>query len=146
MLTKLELLDFGASREFPQQFIDDYLAILKAGANLDREQCRAMSLRLGYLTGRETEVPTLICSIVLKCIVHVERAYRFRPHIGRTVLRKCARGLRLLTTRCHDEGESADSDHVAPSIDTAAKGDIFVASEVKRGFLVLFKNRSESSM
>ena len=53
---QLELLDFGASREFPQQFIDDYIAILRAAANLDREECRIISLRLGYLTGRETEV------------------------------------------------------------------------------------------
>jgi aarF domain-containing kinase len=52
----LELLDFGASREFGKEFIDDYLAVLKAAANLDREQCRIISLRLGYLTGRETEV------------------------------------------------------------------------------------------
>jgi aarF domain-containing kinase len=49
-------LDFGATRGFPQEFIDDYLAVLKAAANLDREACRVISLRLGYLTGRETEV------------------------------------------------------------------------------------------
>jgi len=61
---KLELLDFGASREFPPQFIDDYIAVLRAAANLDREQCRIISLRLGYLTGRESEVHlTVSCDI-----------------------------------------------------------------------------------
>jgi len=58
-LLQLELLDFGASRGFGQEFIDDYIAILKAAANLDREACREISLRLGYLTGRETEAKAL---------------------------------------------------------------------------------------
>ena len=52
---KLELLDFGASRDFPQRFIDSYIRILQAAAQDDREACRDISIDLGYLTGHESK-------------------------------------------------------------------------------------------
>jgi len=50
---KLELLDFGASREYPKEFIDAYVGILRAAAENDRETIRQLSIQLGYLTGAE---------------------------------------------------------------------------------------------
>lgn len=52
---KLELLDFGASREFPQRFIDLYVRNLLAASKKDRDACRDLSIQLGYLTGYESK-------------------------------------------------------------------------------------------
>ncbi|MCJ1285478.1 hypothetical protein MMC26_004818 [Xylographa opegraphella] len=52
---KLELLDFGASREYPDRFIVPYTRILLAASRNDRESCRDLSIQLGYLTGHESQ-------------------------------------------------------------------------------------------
>ena len=51
---KLELLDFGASRDYPAKFIEPYIKILQAAAEDDRDACRDLSIQLGYLTGHES--------------------------------------------------------------------------------------------
>ena len=51
---KLELLDFGASREYSSGFIDKYLQVLMAASQGDRETCHDLSIQLGYLTGQES--------------------------------------------------------------------------------------------
>lgn len=51
---RLELLDFGASRDFPVTFISQYVALLAAAARRDRESIIDFSKRLGYLTGHES--------------------------------------------------------------------------------------------
>lgn len=52
---KLELLDFGASRDFPAHFVEPYVSLLIAASKGDRAACRDLSIQLGYLTGRESE-------------------------------------------------------------------------------------------
>ncbi|EER40397.1 molecular chaperone [Histoplasma capsulatum H143] len=52
---KLELLDFGASRDYPGSFISTYLRVLQAASRNDRETCRDLSIKLGYLTGFESQ-------------------------------------------------------------------------------------------
>ncbi|KAK4467075.1 nuclear protein Es2-domain-containing protein [Cladorrhinum samala] len=52
---KLELLDFGASREYPQRFISLYVRLLEASSRQDREAVKALSEQLGYLTGHESK-------------------------------------------------------------------------------------------
>jgi aarF domain-containing kinase len=52
---KLELLDFGASREYPAEFIDRYTRLLLAASQSDRTTVRALSIELGYLTGHESQ-------------------------------------------------------------------------------------------
>lgn len=52
---KLELLDFGASREYPSKFIDPYLRNLLAASRNDRNSVRDLSIQLGYLTGHESQ-------------------------------------------------------------------------------------------
>ena len=52
---KLELLDFGASREYPDKFIEPYIRVLLAASRNDRDACRDLSIRLGYLTGHESQ-------------------------------------------------------------------------------------------
>ncbi|GAA6062932.1 hypothetical protein JCM10212_005945 [Sporobolomyces blumeae] len=52
---KIELIDFGASREYSSDFIDKYKRLLSAAIAEDREQSIAVSRELGYLTGEENE-------------------------------------------------------------------------------------------
>ncbi|KAG0200504.1 hypothetical protein BGX33_010970 [Mortierella sp. NVP41] len=54
--TKLELLDFGATRGFEPRFTSLYLKTILAGAAGDREGCLKYSRELGFLTGDETAV------------------------------------------------------------------------------------------
>jgi aarF domain-containing kinase len=51
---KLELLDFGASREYPEQFATRYVQLLAAASRADRDAIKALSEQLGYLTGHES--------------------------------------------------------------------------------------------
>ncbi|KAI0434543.1 ABC1 family-domain-containing protein [Xylaria sp. FL1042] len=53
---RLELLDFGASREYPQLFVAQYVSLLAAAARRDRDAVVDYSQRLGYLTGHESRV------------------------------------------------------------------------------------------
>ncbi|KAK0626496.1 ABC1 family-domain-containing protein [Immersiella caudata] len=52
---RLELLDFGASREYPEEFISKYIALLKASSRSDRDCVKELSEELGYLTGHESK-------------------------------------------------------------------------------------------
>ncbi|KAJ5109840.1 hypothetical protein N7532_002485 [Penicillium argentinense] len=51
---RLELLDFGASREYPDEFISTYVSTLIAASRNDRPACQKLSQKLGYLTGHES--------------------------------------------------------------------------------------------
>lgn len=55
---KIELLDFGASRDFPDEFVDPYIAILIAASKGDRSTIASKSVDLGYLTGHESSTMT----------------------------------------------------------------------------------------
>ena len=52
---KLELLDFGASRDFPLKFVRPYVELLIAASHHDRPTCVDRSIELGYLTGHESK-------------------------------------------------------------------------------------------
>lgn len=49
---KLNLIDFGAAREFPVGFVDDYLSMVRACADKDKEGVIKYSTKLGFLTGK----------------------------------------------------------------------------------------------
>ncbi|KAK7029904.1 atypical kinase COQ8, mitochondrial [Favolaschia claudopus] len=53
---RVELVDFGATREYDKAFMDSWLRLLQAAASGDREACIQWSLKLGYLTGEENEL------------------------------------------------------------------------------------------
>ncbi|KAK1820451.1 hypothetical protein LTR12_005177 [Friedmanniomyces endolithicus] len=55
---KLELLDFGASREYPARFVEPYVSLLIAASHNNRTACRDLSIELGYLTGAESKEMT----------------------------------------------------------------------------------------
>jgi aarF domain-containing kinase len=52
---KLELLDFGASREYPEEFISRYTRLLLAASKSNKDIVRSLSIELGYLTGHESK-------------------------------------------------------------------------------------------
>ncbi|KDN47944.1 ABC1-domain-containing protein [Tilletiaria anomala UBC 951] len=52
---KIELIDFGATREYSERFMDHWVRLLWAAVEGDREECRKWSLAVGYLTGEESE-------------------------------------------------------------------------------------------
>ncbi|PFH46497.1 hypothetical protein AMATHDRAFT_77645 [Amanita thiersii Skay4041] len=53
---QIELVDFGASREYSTEFMDNWLHLLQSAALEDRQACIEWSLKLGYLTGEENEI------------------------------------------------------------------------------------------
>ncbi|KAL5700443.1 mitochondrial chaperone [Ranunculus cassubicifolius] len=52
----INLIDFGAARDYPKNFVDDYLKMVVACANCDKDTVLEMSQRLGFLTGEESDV------------------------------------------------------------------------------------------
>jgi aarF domain-containing kinase len=52
---RLVLLDFGASREYPEKFVRQYVQLLEAASRSDRQTVKTLSEDLGYLTGHESK-------------------------------------------------------------------------------------------
>uniref|UniRef100_A0A803NQ41 ABC1 atypical kinase-like domain-containing protein n=1 Tax=Cannabis sativa TaxID=3483 RepID=A0A803NQ41_CANSA len=52
----INLIDFGAARDYPKHFVDDYLRMVFACANGDKHMVIEMSKRLGFLSGMESEI------------------------------------------------------------------------------------------
>jgi len=52
----LHLIDFGAAKEYPKPFVDEYMKMVHACASRDREGVLASSKTLGFLTGDESPV------------------------------------------------------------------------------------------
>lgn len=67
---RIELLDFGASREFPDRFVTPYVQLLIAASTHDRALCRDLSIKLGYLTGAES--PAMLAAHVDSILVLAE--------------------------------------------------------------------------
>jgi aarF domain-containing kinase len=49
------LIDFGATREYSKEFVDGYLRIVWASANMDEDRLMEQSYKMGFLTGEENE-------------------------------------------------------------------------------------------
>jgi aarF domain-containing kinase len=52
--SRLNLVDFGATRIYSKVFVDDYLRLVWAAANRDRDTILSISKKLGFLTGDES--------------------------------------------------------------------------------------------
>lgn len=51
----INMIDFGAAREYSKDFVDGYMKLVWAAANNDREGIIQVSKELGYLTGDESQ-------------------------------------------------------------------------------------------
>ena len=76
---KINLIDFGASRPYSEDFVDAFGRLLLAAGNGDREQCVESSLRLRYLTGEENEVG---CVILYKTLLTRTHQTMINAHIA----------------------------------------------------------------
>jgi len=50
----IALIDFGASRDFSSEFIDNYIQIIRAAADNNPQRIKELSIEGGFLTGYET--------------------------------------------------------------------------------------------
>lgn len=57
-LDRIVLLDFGATRAYGSEFVDDYLELVWAASNGDRQKIVDYSIKLGFLTGKESVAMT----------------------------------------------------------------------------------------
>ncbi|KAI6251555.1 hypothetical protein HI914_00830 [Erysiphe necator] len=76
---KLELLDFGASREYSQDFISKYTKLLVAASRLDKESLEKLSIDLGYLTGFESK--TMLDAHINSVLTLAEPFLDTSPHL-----------------------------------------------------------------
>ncbi|KAL4452036.1 hypothetical protein ABPG75_007698 [Micractinium tetrahymenae] len=53
---QINLIDFGAARDYPPHFVSDYLRMVRACADRDRAEVIERSTSLGFLTGDESGV------------------------------------------------------------------------------------------
>ncbi|PIO56326.1 hypothetical protein TELCIR_22275, partial [Teladorsagia circumcincta] len=51
---RMILLDFGATRSYSKTFVDIYMKLIKAAADLDTPRITELSKEIGFLTGYET--------------------------------------------------------------------------------------------
>ena len=63
---QLHLIDFGAAKEYPKPFVDDYLRMVLACADKNREELIQRSTKLKFLTGQHLGA-MLRCSIAQRC-------------------------------------------------------------------------------
>lgn len=52
---KIQLIDFGATREYSKEFMDNWLQMLQAAIQGNFDECLTWSRKVGYLTGEESE-------------------------------------------------------------------------------------------
>ena len=52
---RLNLLDFGAGRDFSDEFLGDYIEVIHGAYTSDRDKILDNSLKLGFLTGEENK-------------------------------------------------------------------------------------------
>lgn len=52
---RIVLLDFGATRSYGREFVDDYLELVWASSKGDRSRILEQSIKLGFLTGSESQ-------------------------------------------------------------------------------------------
>jgi aarF domain-containing kinase len=74
---RLNLIDFGALREYPDAFVNSYQRLVVAAANSDRSTLMEESVNLGFLTGSESK--TMLdahCDAGMIGVSHVHFHYR----------------------------------------------------------------------
>ena len=100
---KIGLLDFGATREFPKAFVDDYLRLVWAAAQKDRKTIEEVSIRLGFLTGHESKAMLkahVDAGLVVGEPFTTNKPYDFRAH--------------SITSRISEHGQTFAEERLTP--------------------------------
>lgn len=66
---QLHLIDFGAAKEYPKPFVDDYLRMVLACADKNREELIQRSTKLKFLTGQQLSAILCCCVLHRSCMV-----------------------------------------------------------------------------
>ncbi|KAI9453811.1 ABC1-domain-containing protein [Boletus coccyginus] len=83
---QVSLVDFGATREYTKEFMDDWLQLLQAAASEDRGACADWSLKLGYLTGEENEVCAPSKAMTFTTVFHATSQIMLNAHVDTMIL------------------------------------------------------------
>lgn len=67
------LLDFGATREYSKEFMDQYIEIIKAASVGDRAAILRMSKEMKFLTGYESKVSKSVIELYRVFFSHFKR-------------------------------------------------------------------------
>eukprot|EP01130_Rhizamoeba_saxonica_P015936 TRINITY_DN7265_c0_g1_i1.p2 TRINITY_DN7265_c0_g1~~TRINITY_DN7265_c0_g1_i1.p2 ORF type:complete len:471 (-),score=104.58 TRINITY_DN7265_c0_g1_i1:1821-3233(-) len=59
---KINLIDFGACREFDIDFVETYLDVVASAARGEKQKVIDYSIKLGFLTGQESDIMNEVCS------------------------------------------------------------------------------------
>lgn len=70
---QLHLIDFGAAKEFPKPFVDDYLRMVLACADKNRDEVIMRSTKLKFLTGESDDAGHTQAAwlVTCTCIAHL---------------------------------------------------------------------------
>lgn len=63
----INLIDFGAAREYPKPFVGEYLEMVRACADKDRAGVIQRSITLGFLTGAGPVLRRLAQALRVHC-------------------------------------------------------------------------------
>lgn len=135
MTLQLSLVDFGATREYKKEFMDNWLRLLQAAASEDRTACAEVSRNLGYLTGEENEVrlcptrhrrPTHL--LTQQCTGHAQCSHRLDSASGDPFQTRDDSAFCIWTWNAMGRHHSSNTSYPTPDaqaqIDSPAKGNI----------------------
>ena len=101
---RLTLIDFGAAKEFPKKFVDDYMRMVVACAERDRETLIDASVALGFLTGDESPVLMVSLFLIIVWAVRLTSCFVYRMRTRKPGSRWAARSPRTACTTSAPNG------------------------------------------
>ena len=78
---RLNLIDFGALREYPDSFVNSYQRLVVAASNGDRAVLLEESVKLGFLTGNESKLMLDAHCDAGRIGASCSLRWRVRPHL-----------------------------------------------------------------
>jgi hypothetical protein len=148
--TRLNLIDFGALREYPDQFVNSYQRLVVAAANGDRRVLLEESVSLGFLTGSESRsmldahcdagmigaalTPAALARASSNLFVH-PKPFSFSNFLLSFFSRRAVQGrwqIRFQEQRHDQARQRAGHHHAEGAPDAAAEGSVLSAPQAER--------------
>ncbi len=61
---RIALIDFGAAHDFSEDFMEGYKQLVLSAAEKDLDAMMKMSIKLGFLSGDESDVMMKVCGVL----------------------------------------------------------------------------------